>query len=158
MIFVALGTQDKSFVRLLEILQTCIHEKWITDEVVVQAGYTQFHCDAMKILDYTDRNEYNRYLNDCDLLITHGGVGTIMTALSLDKKVIAMPRLAQYGEHHNDHQREIIDSFCEKGYILACNNLEEMQLALQQVNKFTPEHFVSNQKAFLELMRREIGI
>ena len=35
------------------------------------------------------------------------------------KKVIAVPRLHEYGEHVNDHQKEIIEKFnksgCKKG-------------------------------------------
>jgi len=90
-------------------------------------------------------------------LITHGGVGTIVTALKMGKKVIASPRLAQYGEHHNDHQCQIIDSFCEKGYILSCTSVEEMKNALKSVHCFEPQPFVSNQENFLNLIRKEIN-
>lgn len=158
MILVTLGTQDKSFLRLLSMLEECLHEIGNTQEVIVQAGYTSFQSETMQVFDYIDMQKYDELLAQCDILITHGGVGTIVTALKMGKKIIASPRLAEFGEHHNDHQREIIDSFCEKGYILACTNKEEMKRALQQIKQFQPKSFVSNQAKFLDLIRKEIGL
>lgn len=158
MILVTLGTQDKPFLRLLTMLEECLYEMENNQEVIVQAGYTVFQSETMHVFDYIDRQKYDELLEKCDILITHGGVGTIVTALKMGKKIIASPRLAEFGEHHNDHQREIIDSFCEKGYILACTNKEEMKLAIQQIKQFQPEPFASNQAKFLDLIRKEIGL
>ena len=155
-ILVVLGTQDKSFCRLLEMLETVINEEDLQDQILVQAGYTKFTSDKMEIHDYFDMVEFERLLQRCDFLITHGGVGTIMAALKLGKKVIASPRKAQFGEHHNDHQQQIVDSFEEKGYILACTNLEQLRQSLQSVHDFIPKQFVSNQKKFTDLIRKEI--
>ena len=51
MIFVALGTQDKSFTRLLETIERQIEMGNIKDKVIVQAGYTKFISDKMEIFD-----------------------------------------------------------------------------------------------------------
>ena len=40
MIFVTLGTQDKKFTRLLSEIDKLIDKKVISDEVIVQAGYS----------------------------------------------------------------------------------------------------------------------
>lgn len=157
MILVTLGTQDKSFVRLLKMLEENLLELGMDEEVIVQAGYTKYESQHMKIFDYIDMKEFDALLAKCDLLITHGGVGTIVTALKMHKKIIASPRLAQFGEHHNDHQCQIIDSFCEKGYILSCTSSEEMKMALKSVENFTPQQFSSNQEAFLDLIRKQIN-
>ena len=39
MILVTLGTQDKSFERLLKAVDKCIDKGYIKDKVVVQAGF-----------------------------------------------------------------------------------------------------------------------
>ena len=57
-------------------------------------------------------------INDCNILITHGGVGSIISGLKKDKKVIAVPRLEKYKEHVNDHQLQIIENFNNKKYII----------------------------------------
>ena len=48
MIFVALGTQDKSFERLLKIIDENIENNVITEEVIVQAGYTKYKSDILQ--------------------------------------------------------------------------------------------------------------
>ena len=51
MILVLLGTQNNSFKRLLEAIQHNIDKKVITDEVIVQAGFTKFESKDMKIFN-----------------------------------------------------------------------------------------------------------
>ena len=104
MIFVTLGTQDKAFKRLLSDIQECIDKGVIKEKVIVQAGYTKYDSKEMEIFDLLDKDDFDKYIKECDLLITHGGVGSILTGLKNNKKVIAAPRLAKYNEHMNDHQ------------------------------------------------------
>ena len=42
MIFVMLGTQNNSFKRLLEMIDSLIEKGKIKEEVIVQAGYTKY--------------------------------------------------------------------------------------------------------------------
>ena len=49
MILVLLGTQNNSFHRLLEKLESLIDSAIIKEDVVVQAGYTKFETNKMKI-------------------------------------------------------------------------------------------------------------
>ena len=65
----------------------------------------------MKIFDLIPMDEFDEMIKKCDLLITHGGVGSIITGLKNNKKVIAAARLSKYNEHVNDHQLQIIDNF-----------------------------------------------
>ena len=127
MIFVTLGTQDKPFTRLLEMIQKQIDNGNIKEKVVVQAGYTKFESDDMKIFDYVDGDDFNNLIEEADILITHGGVGSIFTGLRAGKRIIAVPRLAKYGEHTNDHQIQIVSNFDSKGYLIKVNSDEEME-------------------------------
>ena len=92
MIFVILGTQDKDFSRLLKEIDRLIKEKKITEKVIVQAGTTKYQSKNMKIFDLLPMTEFNRFIGKADLIITHGGVGSIMNSLKKGKKVIAVPR------------------------------------------------------------------
>ena len=104
MILVTLGTNDESFERLLKAIDKEIEKKTINERVVVQAGCTKYESKNMEILDLVPRDEFDKLIKECDLLITHGGVGSILTGINYGKKVIAVPRLAKYHEHGNDHQ------------------------------------------------------
>jgi len=143
-ILVTLGTQDKPFNRLLEEIDRQINIGNIKDKVIVQAGYTKYNSPNMEIFDLIDRDEFNKLMKECDLLITHGGVGSILTGLKNKKKVIAVPRLSKYGEHVNDHQIQIIENFSNMGYILKLMENDDLGKILNKVKKFKPKEYVSN--------------
>lgn len=151
MIFVTLGTQDKSFKRLLENIDKQINLGNITDEVIVQAGYTDYSSSNMKIFKMIPMEEFDKYIKKCDILITHAGVGSIMSGLMNDKKVISVPRLKKYNEHTNDHQLDIASSFSKEGYILS-SNIDDLDEILKKVKKFKPKKFKSNNEKFVKVI------
>lgn len=154
MIFVCLGTQDKSFERLLNTIE----KSNIQDKIIAQIGFTNFNSGKMELYKYLDKDEFSRYLNEADIVITHGGVGTIMEALSLNKKIIACPRLAKYHEHQNDHQIEIIKTFAEKKYLLALNENDNLDEIYQKALSFKPEEFKKNNSNFVSKLSTYLGI
>ena len=156
MIFITLGTQDKPFTRLLEAVQKEIDKGTIKDRVVVQAGCTKFTSSDMEIFDLIPMDEFDKIMEECDLLITHGGVGSIVGGLNYDKKVIAVSRLAKYGEHVNDHQMQIITNFDQEGYIIGLNDLDDLEGALKKVKKFKPNKYKSNTKKMIKLVEKVI--
>ena len=153
LIFVTLGTQDKSFKRLLEAIQKQIDLGNIKEKIVVQAGYTKFVSDKMEIFDLVSHEKFDEYMSKCDLLITHGGVGSIIGGITRKKKVIAAARLKKYKEHTNDHQVQIIDVFSREGYILALEDFDKLDDVLKKVNKFKPKKFVSNTDNFIKKLK-----
>lgn len=157
MILVTLGTQDKEFVRLLNAVEKAILEKEITDDVIVQAGFTNFKSQNMKVFDYIDIDLFNKYVDEASLIITHGGVGTIMNALSKGKKIIGAARLAKYGEHHNDHQIEILENFDENGYLIYAKELDDFGKYIKNIKTFTPKQYKSNTKNMINLIRNYIN-
>ena len=157
MILITLGTQDKQFYRLLEAVQKQIDNKVIKDRVVVQAGCSSdFKSKDMEIFDLIPMDEYDKLITECDTLITHGGVGTIITGLKNNKKVIAAARLEKYGEHVNDHQLQIIENFTNSGYILSLDDFDELDKILNKAKDFKPKKYKSNNKRFIKILENEI--
>ncbi|MGN1337970.1 MAG: PssE/Cps14G family polysaccharide biosynthesis glycosyltransferase [Candidatus Coprovivens sp.] len=152
MILVTLGTQDKPFTRLLDAVQQLIDKGIIEDKVVVQAGCSKYESKDMEIFDLIPMDDFDRLMSECDLLITHGGVGSIVSGLNKNKKVIAIPRLAKYGEHVNDHQKQIIDNFNKKEYIIGIEETDELEDALNKVKKFKPKKYKSNRDNMIKLI------
>lgn len=152
MILVTLGTQDKPFKRLLEKIQFLIDTNVIQDQVVVQAGFTPFTSSNMEIFDLIPMEKFELLMEQCDLLITHGGVGSIISGLNKNKKVIAIPRLAKYGEHVNDHQVQIIENFNQAGYIIGIKEIDELEDALKKAKAFKPNKYKSNRNHMIELI------
>lgn len=152
MILITLGTQDKQFKRLLDMVQEEIDKGNITDKVIVQAGYTKYESKDMEIFDLIDRDKFADLISKCDILITHGGVGSIITGLQNNKKVIVVPRLAKYNEHVNDHQKQITDNFSKVGYILPVYEDDNLGDVLKKVDKFKPKKYKSNTNNMIKLI------
>ena len=152
MILITLGTQDKQFTRLLDMVQKEIDKGNIKDRVVVQAGHTKYDSKDMEIFDLIDREKFSELISKCDILITHGGVGSIINGLQNNKKVIVVPRLAKYDEHMNDHQIQITDNFSKEGYILPLYENDNLSDVLEKVKNFTPKKFKSNTEHMIKII------
>ena len=152
MILVVLGTQDKEFPRLLEAVEKEIKKGNIKEKVVVQAGQTKYQSDVMEIFDFLPAPKFEELMNEASLVITHGGAGTILTAIKKGKKIIAAPRLAKYKEHHNDHQKQIIEEFAKMGYLLELRDFNKLDVMLQKIKKFKPKKFESNTQNMIKLI------
>ncbi len=150
MILVTLGTQDKGFPRLLRLLEKKIKEGIIKDKVVVQAGYTKYQSEVMEIFDSIPKDELEKLTKKADLIITHGGVGSILTALKYQKPIIAAARLARYKEHTNDHQKQIIEEFSQAGYLIPLKDFSKFDKVYEKAKKFKPKKYVSHQQAFIK--------
>ncbi len=150
MIFVTLGTQDKPFSRLLEQIEQEIKKGNIKEQVIVQGGCTKFDTKNMTIFDQIEHEKFIEYIKQSDLIITHAGVGSIIDGLKFNKKIIAVPRLAKYGEAANDHQIQLVENFANEGYIIGVNDLNELDKGLKKVKKFKPRTYISNNQNFVD--------
>lgn len=156
MILVLLGTQNNKFERLLKEIQKCIDNKVITEDVVVQAGSTNFESDNMKIFDLIPEDELNELKKKARIIITHGGVGSIVGCIKIGKKVIAVPRLKEYGEHVNNHQRQIVETFNNQGLIKGVQDLNDLKNAIISIDEFIPSKFISNTENVIKILDKFI--
>lgn len=151
MIFITVGSQ-LTFDRLLKAVDKEIEAGNIKDQVIVQGGKTKFKSKNMKIIKFLELDEFDKYIKDADLIISHGGVGSIIDALKYNKTVIATPRLKKYKEALNDHQIQIIENFGIEGYIIPLLDLTELNLAIEKVKTFKPKKYKSNTDNMVKLI------
>lgn len=143
MILVLLGTQDKSFHRLLEQIDKSINKGTIKEEVIVQAGYTKYESPNMKIFDFVSKEELEEYVKESSFIITHAGVGSILDGIRKEKKMIVAARLKKYKEHTNDHQLQILKEFANQKYILPLYDLSCLDKTIAKLDKFKVKKFKS---------------
>lgn len=148
MIFITVGTQDKDFSRPLKELERLKIDHKIEDEIIVQAGFTNFESDYMKVLKYIPYDDFNNYIEKADIVITHGGVGNIINAIKLKKIVIAIARLSKYKEHINDHQLQVVGELARDGYIIECNDEKLLEEKIKLARDFKPKKYTENTKKF----------
>ena len=152
MILVTLGTQHQEFTRLLDYIE----KSKIKDEIIVQAGYTKYKSKKMKMFDFIDYDKMAEYIRDADLIITHGGTGSITGPLKDGKRVIACARLAKYGEHVDNHQTEIVDVFADEGYILKLDENIKLDDLIKKAKSFEPKKVESNTSNFIKKLEKEL--
>ncbi len=156
MIFVTVGTQDVPFDRLLNAVEKQIKKGIIKEEVIVQSGCSKYKSDKMKITNYMDNDEFKKNIKKANIIISHGGVGTIIDSLNANKIVIACPRLEKYKEAVNDHQLQIINKFSNDGYIIPLKDPNKLGQALEEAKIFRPKKYKSNTKNMINLIENYI--
>ena len=152
MIFVTLGSQKFQFNRLLKELDRLIEEKKVNEEIFAQIGYSDYKPQYFEFKDFVDRDEFEKVMDKCEIVIAHGGTGAIITAVKKDKKVIAIPRLAKYGEHVDDHQIQLVDEFKELNLIYPVYDERDLEKAICEIRDIEFEKYVSNTENIIEDM------
>lgn len=144
MIFITLGSQKFQFNRLLIEVDKLVEKKVIKDEVFAQIGHSDYKPKNYKYKSFLDRDEFSIIMNKCDKVITHGGTGAIIGAIKKEKKVIAMPRLQEFGEHVDNHQLQIIKEFIEMGIIEGCYKENELYEKYKKIQCTQYKKYESN--------------
>lgn len=145
MILVLLGTQNNDFHRLLDEIERNIYNKNINEEVIVQAGFTKYESSKMQILGMIPKKDLESLVEDANLIITHAGLGSIEMALEHGKKVIAVPRLKKYGEHVNNHQKDIEEDYNKRGWLIGIDDVSKIKEAIIKAKYFKPKEYISPQ-------------
>ncbi|ENZ7231807.1 PssE/Cps14G family polysaccharide biosynthesis glycosyltransferase [Enterococcus faecium] len=156
MIFVTLGSQKFQFNRLLQYLDELIEENKIEDRIIAQVGFSDYIPCNFDYKPFFSRDEFLQYMKRADIILTHAGTGSIITALKERKKVIAIPRLKKYKEHVDDHQIEITQIFTMNGYLLSANSKYELLEMLDCLNNRSLKKFDSNNSFFCEKIKNYV--
>lgn len=156
MIFVTLGTQKFQMNRLVEATDKLASE--INDEVIVQYGYSTFlptHCMGKAFLK---SDKFEECIKNCSLLITHSGVGSIITGLNAGKPVIVVPRLKRFNEHVDDHQTEIAEAMEKQGYVLRCDDVSRLKEYVEKAGEFDFKPYKQQGGNIEEIIEDFIGV
>lgn len=149
MIFVTLGSQKFQFDRLLKAVDEVVEKHIVDDEVFAQTGYSDYEPKNYKFKNFLDRDEFAEMEEKADIVITHGGTGAIIGAVKKGKKVIAVPRLAQYGEHVDDHQLQLVRQFKDLDLIYECRDCKRLGDALADIKKMHFKKYKSNTQTII---------
>ncbi|MGL4849525.1 MAG: PssE/Cps14G family polysaccharide biosynthesis glycosyltransferase [Clostridium sp.] len=153
MIFVTVGTHELGFDRMLDFIEKID----IKEEVLIQSGNTDFKSEKYKVIPFLSPTEFNETMAKCTLIVTHGGVGSILSALKKGKKVIVMARLQKHNEHNDDHQLEICEKLGKDGHIINCTSFEEFKEAVLNYNEIELKPYKFDNSRLLNFIEETIG-
>ncbi|MGB8452074.1 MAG: PssE/Cps14G family polysaccharide biosynthesis glycosyltransferase [Anaerocolumna sp.] len=152
MIFVILGSQKFQFNRLLRKLDELLEQGIVKEQIFAQIGYSDYRPIHYEYKDFLDRDRFALMLDKCETVITHGGTGAIISAIKKGKKVIAVPRLASYGEHVDNHQLQLINQFDEMQLICSCKDIDKLNDAMKEVTVTEYRNYESNTMTIIKAL------
>jgi len=127
MIFVTVGTHEQPFNRLIECVDNLKRDGRITEDVVMQTGYSTYepkYCQWQKLYPY---QQMLKLVAEARIVITHGGPSSFIMPLQIGKTPIVVPRQHAYNEHVNDHQLSFARAVAERmGTILVVEDMEQL--------------------------------
>ncbi|MGH4038737.1 MAG: PssE/Cps14G family polysaccharide biosynthesis glycosyltransferase [Sphaerochaeta sp.] len=152
MIFITTGSRSFQFNRLLKAVDEAIEAGLITEPVFTQIGSSDYRIKNYEYVEFLNHDEFNSKMNSCDLVLTHGGTGVIVNSVKLGKRVVAVPRLAKYGEVVDDHQTQLIKAFEKLEMVTPCFECtpETIAKAIEEARQKSVKPFVSNTKQILD--------
>lgn len=134
MIFLSVGTQ-LPFDRLTRAIDDWCAEEGTGDQVFGQIGklgkgnYLPRHFEVAETLSHA---AFVRRVEGSALIVGHAGMGSIISALTYEKPIVIMPRLARLGEHRNDHQLATVTRFRSRPGIIAADDEVMLRIKLEQ--------------------------
>lgn len=152
MILILLGSQKFQFNRLLKEIDDLIASGIINDNVFAQIGNSDYKPKLYKYTSFIDKNEFLNYINEANLIITHGGTASIITALKAKKKVIAVARLKKYKEHISNHQLDIVRQFSSMKLIIGLEEVKELKKTMENINNYELIEYTSSTSKIIDII------
>lgn len=131
MIFACAGSRSYQFNRLFEELDRLVAAGEVEDDVFAQIGASTYEPRSFPFEHFMEPDDFKAAERRADIIISHGASGSIMGALNAGKRVIAVARLARYGEHINDHQVAINETLAQEGLVLNVTNIADLGPAIR---------------------------
>jgi UDP-N-acetylglucosamine transferase subunit ALG13 len=155
-IFVTVGAQ-MPFDRLVRIVDDWAAATGRTD-VFAQIGPSLYRPRCMSWQAFLEPADFREKVFEAEVVITHAGMGTMLTALELGTPLLIMPRRGQLKETRNDHQFGTARAFADAGRAAVAWDDGELRGALLALDALTAPAPIASHASFrlLTCLRRFI--
>ena len=126
------------FDRLVQAVARLKAEGAIAEAVILQTGVGGVRPPGLETHETLPYKRMQAILRDADIVVCHGGTGSLITALREGCRVVAMPRRFEDGDHYDDHQGEITRAFAERGLIAVAKSDDDLAGAIAAVRARPP--------------------
>lgn len=135
MIFVTVGTQKFQMDRLIRKIDD-MAENFPKETFFAQIGNCDYIPKHIQYERFVSRDKFDDLIEMSQLIISHAGVGSIMSGIRMGKKVIVVPRCKKYGEHVDNHQIEIAEAFKIKNCAIYCEELGRLEYIIRNEQSY----------------------
>lgn len=127
MIFGAVGTNSWDFTRLIKELDEISGE--IDEKMIIQIGNNNYKPKNAQFFEFIDKNEMEDIYEESRVIVSHAGIGIILSAIRHKKPIIVVPRMEKFGEHFDNHQIDTAKKLEKEGITVAWD-IEQLKLLL----------------------------
>jgi UDP-N-acetylglucosamine transferase subunit ALG13 len=154
MIFVTVGAQ-MTFDRLIRAVDRWAGKRNRRD-VLAQIGDGAYEPKHLEWTNFLDPVDFRQCVFESSVIITHAGMGTLLTALEFGRPVLVMPRRADLGETRNDHQFGTARAFASSGRVAVAWDEHELQATLDDLRELAAPRRIASHASFelLSALRR----
>jgi len=131
MIYVTVGSHYQSFDRLVKKIDDLTAQ--IDEEVVMQIGYSTYLPRKAAYFDFCSLEKAEGLIQKAALVVSHAGIGTIISARQFKKPMVIVPRLKEYHEHNNDHQLEIAEALKTRPWVRVVEDLDLLEESMREL-------------------------
>jgi UDP-N-acetylglucosamine transferase subunit ALG13 len=131
MIFVTTGTQ-LPFDRFIKIIDEIA--QFVQEPIIAQMIKDSYQPKNIETFNFIAPDEFERFMVDARLIVSHAGMGSIITAIKYRKPIIIFPRLASLKEHRNDHQIATAMKMNELGYTYTAYDKKQLKDLILQTD------------------------
>jgi UDP-N-acetylglucosamine transferase subunit ALG13 len=128
MIFVTVGTYETPFDRLLRAVEPLTAK----DELVIQTGPSTVRPAGATCIDYLSFDRLVEHIRGSSAVISHAGVGSIMTTVANGRRPVVVPRLRRYDEVVDDHQLELARRLDQDELVVLVEDPAELGSVLEE--------------------------
>lgn len=132
MILVTVGT-DLPFDRLVKVVDAWAGEIGRTD-VFAQIGEGGWQPRHIGFSEFLQPPDFREKFLAAKIIISHAGMGTILTALQHGKPILVMPKLARLREHRNEHQTATAKHMMSKAGVNVAFDESELREKLDRID------------------------
>lgn len=151
--FISVGNSHQKFDRLFHSLPKILRH--LPKPVLVQSGHNKFLSSEATVIPFLPMDEFTFSLKKSTLVIIHGGAGSIINALNVNKTPLVIPRRKFYKEHIDDHQYELSLVLNQLNRIVMINSPNEIIHNIKRVIQF--QNSKSNNLCDTNLLKSEIS-
>ncbi len=145
------------FPRLVDWVERARQEGRLPTELIVQTGTGGRAIADAECHEGLSFDQMGAILDAAEIVICHGGTGSIITALQRGCHVIVIPRQFGLGEHYDDHQSEIASAFEQRGLLQVAHDYPGLVAALSAVKQRKPRMATTDPRALADWLRAYIA-
>jgi len=147
MIFVTVGTER--FDELVKKMDEIALE--LSEKVTIQIGKGRYKPKNCKYFRFAP--DIDQYSEKADLIVSHGGAGTIFELLEKNKKIIGISNPEKPGQH----QEDILKALSQQNYLIWCRDLKRLKETIKNAKKIKMKEYRKPECKIAEIITKKFS-